>query len=121
MDFHETAPLITYLIFNDSTFENYEKNVDDIEYILVWEKEEFVITMELQEVIYSDTGDYTYTLRDILSRTEKDYAMYLQTSGNLIYITREAWEDGYREEYYPQEGYGADLKTHTYYDLDDLK
>ena len=111
----------SYLISCDDTFlENYEKNLEDIQYILVWEKEDFVITMEVMEAFFSDTGHYANALEQIRN-SGKNYGMYLNTLGDLIYITREAWEDGYKEYYYPQEGYGADYNTHTYYDLDDLK
>ncbi|MDE6744816.1 MAG: RNA polymerase sigma factor, partial [Lachnospiraceae bacterium] len=112
----------SYLISCDDTFlENYEKNLEDIIYILVWEQEDFVITMKVYEAFFSDTGHYVNALEQVRTYTEEDYGMYLDTLGDLVYITREAWEDGYKEYYYPQEGYGADYKTHTFYDLDDLK
>ena len=112
----------SYLISCDDTFlENYENNLEDIIYILVWEQEDFVITMKVMEAFFSDTGHYNNALEQIRTYTENDYGMSLDTLGDLVYITREAWEDGYKEYYYPQEGYGADYKTHTYYDLDDLK
>ena len=112
----------SYLISCDDTFlENYENNLEDIIYILVWEQEDFVITMKVCEAFFSDTGHYNNALEQVHTYTENDYGMYLDTLGNLVYITREAWEDGYKEYYYPQEGSGADYNTHTYYDLDDLK
>ncbi len=112
----------SYLISCDDTFlENYEKNLEDIIYILVWEQEDFVITMQVYEAFFSDTGHYVNALEQVRTYTGKDYGMYINTLGDLVYITREAWEDGYKEYYYPQEGYGADYNTHTYYDLDDLK
>lgn len=112
----------SYLISCDDTFlENYENNLEDIIYILVWEQEDFVITMKVYEAFFSDTGHYVNALEQVRTCTEEDYGMYLDTLGDLVYITREAWEDGYKEYYYPQEGYGADYNTHTFYDLDDLK
>lgn len=112
----------SYLISCDDSFlENYEKNLDDIQYILVWEREDFVITLNLMEVIFTDTGHYANALETIRNtNTGTDYGMYLDTFVDLRYITREAWDDGYKEYYYPEEGYGADYDTHTYYDLEDL-
>lgn len=111
----------SYLIScGDSFLENYEKNLDDIEYILVWEREDFVISLNLMEAIFTDTGHYANALETIRN-TGAEYGMYLDTLGDLVYITREAWDNGYKEYYYPEEGYGADYDTHVYYDLDDLK
>lgn len=130
-DYHDLHPILnamidtygrpSYLISCDDSFlENYEKNLDDIQYIIVWEKDDFVITMEIMEVIFTDTEHYANVLETIRNKGV-DYGMYLHTLGNLIYITREAWDNGYKEYYYPEEGYGADYDTHTYYELDDLK
>ncbi len=96
----------SYLIaydYDDTFLEKYERNSDYIDYILVWEKEEFVITLEVRELFSTDTGEYAMEIINI--------------AGMLRYITREVW-DGYRDKYiqvdYRWPGYQI-------FELDDLK
>ncbi len=87
----------SYLISTSSFLENYKNNIDSVFYYLVWEKEEFIITVCVRELFM-----------------EQRYMIQLDNnSDSFIYYTRELWDD-YKEHEYLQEGF-------VIYELDDLK
>ena len=108
----------SYLIYDrDSFLENYENNSDYIVYTLVWEKEDFVITLEVCEAIFNDTTGYCLQAEHLLySDIDFDYGMVIDNEGAFRYITKEVW-DNYRDVYCNRHF----LSGYKIYELDDLK
>ena len=105
----------------DPFLENYENNSGYILYTLVWEKEDFVLTLDVCEAIFKDTMGYCYAAEHLLySGIDYDYGMVIDiasfSKSSFKYITREIW-DNCIDSYFTSRS----MDDYIIYELDDLK